>query len=113
MASITRPFAVGYVFGIRSCKLFGTSFGETPDPRQPTGGGRLIGQDTGTGQPEKQWLRSMMQQHIVLAVACLRGVINSSRQTDPLRPVYRQTGLSTRCWIQGAEECWLAPRSLA
>jgi hypothetical protein len=77
------------VFGIRSCKLFRTSFGETPDPRQPTGGGHLIGQDRAKGQPEKQWLRSMMQQHTVLAVACLRGVINSSRQTDPLRPVYR------------------------
>ena len=89
MASITRQFAVAYVFGIRSRNLFGPVAARRQSRGKPTGVGQcLLGKNRGTGEPEKQWLRSMVQKHILLAVACPRGVIGSLQQAGPLRPVY-------------------------
>jgi hypothetical protein len=38
------------------------------------------------GLTKKQWLRSMMLKHILLAVVCPQGVIGSSLQAGPLQP---------------------------
>src|SRR5271165_2971387 len=105
MASITRPFARGYVFGIRSRKQSGPVAARPETRGKPMGGGQcLLRKDSSTGEPEKQWLRSIMRKHILLAVACPQGVNGSSQQAGALRPVYSADGPIDALTDSGAEE---------
>src|SRR5271165_6196624 len=70
-------------------KAVWTSCGETPGPRQAHGRWPMSAPERWEyGLTKKQWLRSMMLKHILLAVACPQGVISSSLQAGPLQPVY-------------------------